>query len=90
MRDELMVRIRAEAAVGPTGLDKQMRRRRASHEAKLAHYREIEARDFTPQRLGTRAARIHHMILKKGILYEQGSIAWGEEMLPVLDGGIAV
>ena len=56
----------------------------------LTHKFEIEARDFTPQRLGTRAARIHHMILKKGILYEQGSIAWGEEMLPVLDGGIAV
>jgi hypothetical protein len=32
----------------------------------------------------SRHARIQHMILKKGILYEEGSIAWGEEMLDIL------
>ncbi|MEN9397918.1 MAG: hypothetical protein RLZ81_2448 [Pseudomonadota bacterium] len=90
LRDEFMVKLRADAALGGLSLHDELRRRIGLHSERLAHYREIEARDFAPQRLGTRAARIHHMILKKGILYEEGSIAWGEEMLRVLDGGMAV
>lgn len=48
------------------------------------HYRTIEQRDFLTGKPLSRLARIHHMILKKGIMYEEGSINWGEEMLEVL------
>ena len=32
----------------------------------------------------SRHAQIQHMILKKGILYEQGSLAWTQDMLELL------
>jgi DNA-binding PadR family transcriptional regulator len=46
-RDELMVRLRAEAVVGPTDLNVEIGRLLTLHRERLAHYREIEARDFT-------------------------------------------
>jgi len=83
LRDEFMVRLRADAALGALGLAPELERRIALHEEKLALYREIEQRDFAAPDL-SRAARIHHMILKKGILYEENSIAWAREMLALL------
>ena len=83
MRDEFMVRLRADAALGSLGLAPELERRIAMHEEKLALYREIELRDFATPDL-SRAARIHHMILKKGILYEENSIVWAREMLELL------
>ena len=83
MRDEFMVRLRADAALGSLGLAPELERRMALHEEKLALYRQIEQRDFASPEL-SRAARIHHMILKKGILYEENSIAWAREMLGLL------
>ncbi|HUG21651.1 MAG TPA: PadR family transcriptional regulator [Albitalea sp.] len=38
LRDELMVRLWAEAAMGPGGLAKDIRRRVTLHEEKMAHY----------------------------------------------------
>jgi len=84
LRDEFMVRLRLDAAVGPLGLASELARRIAMHEEKLALYRQIEQRDFADGNRQTRAAQIHHMILKKGILYEENSIAWAREMLEVL------
>jgi DNA-binding PadR family transcriptional regulator len=69
LRDELMVRLRAEAVVGPTGLDKQIRRRIAQHEEKLALYRDIESRDF-PQKPQDREGALRHLVLQAGIRYE--------------------
>ena len=83
LRDEFMVRLRADAALGSLGLAPELERRLALHEEKLALYREIEQRDFASPNL-SRAARIHHMILKKGILYEENSMAWAREMLDLL------
>ena len=84
LRDEFMVKLRADAALGEINLRDELRRRIALHQEKLAHYRAIEQRDFPPGAPLSREARIHHMILKKGILYEQGSIAWNTEMLEML------
>jgi len=83
LRDEFMVRLRADAALGSLNLAPELQRRITLHEEKLALYREIEQRDFAAPEL-SRAARIHHMILKKGILFEEASIAWGREMLDLL------
>ena len=84
LRDEFMVRLRADAALGDLGLASELERRIALHEEKLALYREIELRDFSNTPALSRAARIHHMILKKGILYEENSIAWARDMLLLL------
>jgi len=84
LRDEFMVRLRADAALGSLGLAPELERRIALHEEKLALYHEIEQRDFAAGASMARAARIHHMILKKGILYEENSIAWAREMLDLL------
>lgn len=87
LRDDLMVRLRADAAIGSLGLEAELRRRIALHKAQLQVYRDIELRDFPPGRPHTRAQRIHHMILKKGILYEEGSMAWAQQMLDILNEG---
>ncbi|MDO8447947.1 MAG: hypothetical protein Q7T10_03990 [Rhodoferax sp.] len=57
--------LRADAAIGPLGLEAELQRRIPLHEAKLQTYREIEQRDFPPGLPLSREARIRHMILKK-------------------------
>lgn len=84
LRDDFMVRLRADAAIGPLGLQVELQRRMAEHQEKLQTYREIEQRDFSDAQALTREARIHHLILKKGILFEEGSIAWAQQVLDVL------
>jgi len=84
-RDEMAVRLRADAVLGPQGLEEDLRQRMAEHQHKLTIYREIEARDFPDLASLSRAARIHHMILRKGILYEEGLIAWTRQMLETLE-----
>ncbi|MEK8030229.1 PadR family transcriptional regulator [Ideonella sp. DXS29W] len=83
MRDELMVRIRAEAAVGPTGLDKLIRERLAAHEQKLALYRGIEARDFSAD-TDDRETALRHLVLKAGIRFEENWIEFLTDALAVL------
>ncbi len=84
-RDELMVRLRADAALGPLGLDKEIERRMHLHAAQLAHYQAIEQRDFGADKPPTsREAQIQHMILKTGIMYEQAWSSWCKETLVVL------
>ena len=89
LRDEFLVRLRADAVVGPLDMVPELVRRRALHADKLRAYRAIEARDFAPEAEPTRKRRIHHLILKAGIQYEQGWIAWFDEALAVLgeEGG---
>ena len=84
LRDDFMVRLRADAALGPLGLAPELQRRIALHQARLQTYREIEQRDFPAAALLPRATQIHHMILKKGILYEEASIQWSQQMLELL------
>ena len=84
LRDEFMVKLRADAALGEIDLRGELRRRIALHRDQLAHYRAIEQRDFLHGKPLSREAHIHHMILKKGILYEEGTIAWDEEMLTLM------
>ncbi|OYU43825.1 MAG: PadR family transcriptional regulator [Burkholderiales bacterium PBB4] len=84
LRDEFMIKLRADAVLNEVDLAHELRTRIAAHQAKLAHYRDIELRDFVGKKPQTRESRIHHMILKKGIMFELGSIAWNMEMLQVL------
>lgn len=84
LRDEFMVRLRADAVAGPFGLRPELERRRSLHADKLHAYRAIEARDFPSEAEPTRQRRIHHLILKAGIQYEQNWIAWYDEALQML------
>ncbi len=84
LRDEFMVKLRADAVLSEIDLRPELARHLQLHREKLAHYQTIEMRDFPVGRTLSRHAQIQHMILKKGILYEQGSIAWAQEMLGVL------
>lgn len=72
LRDALMVRLRADAAVGPTGpgLAKDIRKRLKLHQDMLARYQEIEQRDF-PDGIEDRAAALQHLVLHAGIQYER-------------------
>jgi DNA-binding PadR family transcriptional regulator len=83
-RDAMLVKLRAAAALPGGDLRDEVRRHIALHQEKLKHYRAIETRDFQSGKPLTREARIHWMILKKGILLEEGAIAWNREMLEVL------
>jgi DNA-binding PadR family transcriptional regulator len=84
-RDELMVRLRADAVIGPLGLEEQIRQRMALHATMLEAYQGIEARDFPADRPLSREARLQHLILKTGIMYEQGWLNWSKEALKVLE-----
>lgn len=85
LRDEFMVRLRADAVIGPLGLLPELVRRRALHADTLRAYRAIEARDFPFDAQASRQRRIHHLILKAGIQYEEGWIAWYDEALGMLE-----
>ena len=83
LRDEFMVRLRAEAAVGPTGLDKEVRRRIEHHREKLANYRAIEQRDF-PAEPEDRETALRRLVLQVGIRFEQHWLEVLEESLVAL------
>lgn len=85
LRDELMLRLRADAIAGPLGLEKEIERRMALHAEKLRAYRAIEAQDFPAGRSASRKARLMHLILKAGILYEESWITWSREALAEYD-----
>lgn len=85
LRDDLSVKLRAEAALGEIDLRAELRQRIASHAERLDLYRALALRDFPPGRPLSRAAGIQHMILQKGLRYEEGQLRWCEEMLALLD-----
>lgn len=86
LREELMVRLRAEGAVGPTGgaLAEHIRAWLAQHEATQALYDQIEARDFQHAQ-PTREQRLQHLVLRAGQRYEAMWIELAREMLEVLE-----
>jgi DNA-binding PadR family transcriptional regulator len=83
IRDELMVRLRAEAVVGPTDLENELEAVAAQHRTKLAGYLQIEARDF-PTPPTTRERQLQHLVLKAGIAFERHRIAFCDEALVIL------
>lgn len=86
LRDALMVRIRAEAAVGPAGLETEMRRHLALHEARLALYKSFEQRDFAGES-DSRERRLRYVLLKGGIAQEEMAIRMAQEAIEILSSG---
>ncbi|MNN92361.1 hypothetical protein D3C81_2106320 [compost metagenome] len=81
-----MVRLRAEAVVGPTDLIETLEQLATQHRQKLATYQAIEARDF-PQAPDARAQKLQHLVLKAGLAYESQRIAFCEEAIAILRAG---
>ena len=83
VRDELMVRLRAEAALGPAGLEAQVRRLIEREEARLKLYREHEQRAFAG-RVDTRERRLQHLVVTSGIRMVSLRIEIAKEALEIL------
>lgn len=83
LRDEVMVRLRAQAAVGGDAVQARLEARRDEEAAALAHYRTIEGRDFSGTAL-TREQRLQHLVLKAGMESARMRVALYEEALAIL------
>lgn len=83
LRDELMVRLRAEAAIGPTALHEEIAKRMAVHQGKLALYQHFEQHDFA-DKPPSRDRRLQHLVLKAGMLHENLWLQITREALEIL------
>ncbi|WP_251092040.1 PadR family transcriptional regulator [Streptomyces sp. Caat 7-52] len=75
MRDPLLLRLRAAAVVGTAGLEADLRRHLELHRRQLTEYREIEQRDFPPDRDAPQD-RLRHLVLRAGIDLETFWTQW--------------
>ncbi len=82
-REEILVKLRADAVIGPLDLADEMRRLIALHQARLETYQAIERRDFAGKQQD-RGQQLRCALLRRGIRFEQDWVAWGNELLPLL------
>lgn len=89
LREELMVRLRAEAQLNTRHLLPELQRHLKQHQDNLKIYQDIYARDFAPyeveQQIQDKTRYIHKMILQLGINQEQGWIHWLETLIEQLN-----
>lgn len=92
LRNELMVRLRAEGALGAEDADstaaliQELRRRLCVHEAQLALYREFEVRDLQRQQgQPTRKQALQNLVLASGIQHEAFWIEICQKALAILE-----
>ncbi|ANF83116.1 PadR family transcriptional regulator [Acinetobacter sp. NCu2D-2] len=84
LREELMVRLRAEAQLGGNSTLPELERHLEIHQQQLKIYEQIFAKDFQDADENDRTLYIHKMILQLGIDQERGWIAWLENIIPQL------
>lgn len=85
LREDLMVRLRAEAQIGGNLVLPELQRHLALHKETLRTYEMIYQKDFaqgTPQQ---RTLYIHKMILELGIQLELEWIKWLQKLIPALE-----
>ncbi|WP_078855788.1 helix-turn-helix transcriptional regulator [Streptomyces sp. SCSIO 75703] len=75
LRDAMLLRLRAAAVVGTTGVEADLRRHLELHARQLAEYEEIERRDFPPGKDGP-GDRLRHLVLRAGIDLETFWTGW--------------
>jgi len=78
-RSAFLLKLRADAAIGPLGLDGEPSMLIDAHRARLETCREIERRDFAGRDL-TRARRLQYAILRAGIEQERTWLAWADDV----------
>ncbi|WP_288412429.1 PadR family transcriptional regulator [uncultured Acinetobacter sp.] len=85
LRDDLMVRLRAEAQLGGNQILPELERHLAIHQEKLKLYQTIYDKDFKHNTSENRVLFIHRKILELGITMEQEWIKWLDEVIPELN-----
>ncbi|MGA5218819.1 PadR family transcriptional regulator [Streptomyces cinereoruber] len=85
MRSALLLRMRAAAMVGASGLRSELERHLALHREQLEEYRAIEDRDFPPERRSAEPDRLRHLVLRGGIDLERFWVEWLTSALAELD-----
>ncbi len=83
LREELMVKLRVDAIIGPLGMQPPLAARRAIHEERLKKYQALEQQYFHDPAM-PRSLQIEHKILKAGIQYEQAGLDWIDEVAALL------
>ncbi|MFA9204310.1 MAG: PadR family transcriptional regulator [Flavobacteriales bacterium] len=83
LREDLMIKLRAEAILGALGVESQIQQRIEQHQQRLQIYQQLERQYFYPEPV-TREQRLKHLILKTGMSYEHYCIQWLQEVLAVL------
>ncbi len=84
LREELMVRLRAEAQFGGNTVLPELERHLKLHQENLKLYLQIFSKDFEHTETLDRTLYIHKMILQLGIDLENGWINWLNEVIPRL------
>jgi len=82
-RNAFLLKLRADAVVGPLGLGDELLHLIDENRARLALYREIEQRDFSALSL-TRGQQLQYAILKAGIRTQEMWLEWAEDVVPLL------
>lgn len=82
----LLVKLRADAIIGPLGLSDQLQVLIEQHKERLVLYLSIEKRDFQGQL--DRAQRLRHIVLQNGITKEESWLSWASELLLLLEDDV--
>jgi DNA-binding PadR family transcriptional regulator len=82
-RNVFLLKLRADAAIGPLGLGEELLRLIDENQARLEIYRQIEERDFGAPTL-TRAQQVQYAILKAGIQSQEMWLEWAGGVRPLL------
>lgn len=85
-RNLLLLKLRADAVIGPLGLADQVQQMIAEARERLDTYRDIEQRDFSASSL-TRGQQLQYAILKAGIRTQETWLEWADELPSLLDEG---
>jgi len=83
-REDILIRLRADAAIGPLGLADEMKRMIALHQQRMEIYQAIERKELPAGGRLDRAQQLRLAMLRRGIRYEQDWVEWGRELLPWL------
>lgn len=84
LREDLMVRLRAEAKLGGNLILPELQRHLTLHQETLNIYQSIYQKDFGNHIPLQRTLYIHKMILELGIQLELEWIKWLQQLIPVL------
>ncbi len=82
-RGAWLVKLRAEAVIGPIGLAEELSGLIVAHTEALAGYRKIEQRDFSSAKMN-RAQQLQYAVLRLGIANEESWLRWARTIKPLL------
>ena len=86
-RQAWLVKLRAEAVIGPVGLRDELDSLIRRHTEVLDSYRKIEERDFSGDSM-SRSQQLQHAALRLGITTEETWLQWAETVKPLLLPGV--